>query len=231
MNILTRIYHKFFLYDLNKAYRRSYFEDNLIDSFPIASTLSKELISLLNLSSVVDLGCATGHWVGQFNLHGVDCIGFEGSKNTLHDLKCDHNKHFIHDLRKPLPKKFKKKVDLVMSFEVAEHIEKRKVKNYVKNFIFFEPNHILLTAAPPGQGGDWHINLQKKPYWLSLFNDVGYENDIDTFNKVSKIIDNLRNLNQNLIQSHMKNPKINHQGVWIPTWMPANLICLKKTPF
>ena len=60
-----------------------------------------------------------------------------------------------------------------MSLEVAEHIEPEYAEQYVINLCSFG-DLILLTAAPPGQGGHGHVNCQPKRYWEKLFGWNGY---------------------------------------------------------
>jgi hypothetical protein len=56
-----------------------------------------------------------------------------------------------------------------MSIEVAEHIEHKFVNIYIDNMICFSPKLIMMTAAIPGQGGQFHVNEQESDYWDALF--------------------------------------------------------------
>ena len=66
------------------------------------------------------------------------------------------------------------KYDIIISLEVAEHIEQNLSDNFVK-FITSHSNYILFSAAIPGQTGDGHINEQWPSYWAEKFFYYGFE--------------------------------------------------------
>lgn len=75
-------------YSLNDAYDGGFFVYNLADSRPQAEWLAPKLTHALGIKSMVDLGCATGHWVAAFLRCGVDAIGIEGSRWAHDHLVC-----------------------------------------------------------------------------------------------------------------------------------------------
>jgi hypothetical protein len=62
----------------------------------------------------------------------------------------------------------KRTADMVICFEVLEHIDPMYADQEVDALInAVEPGGtLILTAAQPGQGGVGHINCRKRQYWL-----------------------------------------------------------------
>ena len=77
------------------------------------------------------------------------------------------------DLKKPLPKNLKRKYDLALSLEVAEHLPLKSAPIFVKNLVSLSDN-ILFGAAYPMQGGVDHINEQPHTFWARLFIEEGF---------------------------------------------------------
>jgi SAM-dependent methyltransferase len=158
---------------LNEVYEEWFFRDNIADSLPMAKYLAPKIKEYLNITSVFDVGCATGHWLSCFEKEGCEIFGLEGTTNAIPYMMVDQTKIDIHDLREPYEKI--QNVDLVYSIEVAEHIEPDYADNFVDALTRHGASYILLTAAPPGQGGHGHYNLQYKSYWIKKFKSNGYE--------------------------------------------------------
>jgi hypothetical protein len=72
-----------------------------------------------------------------------------------------------------LPVESPQKYDLVMSVEVAEHINPEGSDTFCRNLINACAHRILLTAAPPGQPGTGHINCRKHDYWIETLGSFG----------------------------------------------------------
>jgi len=124
--------------------------------------------------SIVDVGCGVGEYVmGFFGLGVHFSYGIEGSENCLPYIVVSNKYISIQDLR--IEFDLKKSFDLAMSFEVAEHIEPEYADQYLDNLTRLS-DRILLTAAPPGQSGHYHVNCQPKEYWIEKFNLLGYAN-------------------------------------------------------
>jgi hypothetical protein len=124
----------------------------------------------LGPDSVVDVGCATGDLVECFNNSGVKAYGIEGSSNAEPFLTCGNHIFFL-DVRKKL--NLDERFDLCICFEVAEHIEKEYSDQFVDNLVSLS-DKILISAAPPGQGGHYHVNCQPYEYWEDKFRTRGY---------------------------------------------------------
>lgn len=134
--------------------------------------------------SIIDIGCATGDFLEEFEKRGKIIAGIEGSDNARRFLRVDPAKIYNVDLRyglSPLGMRF----DLVISLEVAEHIEEKYSDNYISTLKQFSDN-ILITAAPPGQKGLHHVNCQPAKYWIDRFSGNGFEFNKEKTRKFKK---------------------------------------------
>jgi SAM-dependent methyltransferase len=134
--------------------------------------------SVLKPSSVLDAGCAIGDLVAGFIALGIDAYGLEGSRNCMKYLVAPVGNIFFFDLRGFVP--LDRRYDLVTCFEVAEHIEREFAMQFVGNLCKLS-HRVLMSAAPPGQGGRHHVNCQPPEYWQEQFTfyDYGRERDIE----------------------------------------------------
>ena len=148
--------------NIDELYTDLFFRDNIADSLPMAKYLAPKIAEMLETKSVLDVGCATGHWLKCFSDLGIQIHGLEGSVNTLDHLMIPREAVSIFDLRDEYTTKHD--VDMVLSIEVAEHIEPYFADNYVKVLTMHDAKYIVMTAAPPGQGGTGHVNLKPKEY-------------------------------------------------------------------
>jgi cyclopropane fatty-acyl-phospholipid synthase-like methyltransferase len=227
--VSNRVYKFFFPYHLADGYDAHFFSENLADSRPMAEYLAPKIVEVFGIKRLVDFGAATGHWVSALSRAGVDVIGIEGSTSAKPYLVCDPTRMRFLDLRFPLPmEQFPfSEADTVMSIEVAEHIEETYADRYIENMLSFKPNRVLMTAAIPGQGGHWHVNEQPYEYWIEKFNKRGYVLDEAGKKVVSGFCE--AGLKETNLPAIMRNPKFpDHKGVWIPFWMPKNLLVFKR---
>lgn len=120
--------------------------------------------------SYLDVGCGTGAMVKAAGKLGVDAYGVDILPHEeLYIYKQDLNK--FCDLGR--------KFALVTSIEVAEHIAPESegvlCDTYARHVA--EKGMLVLTAAPPGQVGDGHINCQPKHYWRDRLESRGLKYD------------------------------------------------------
>ncbi len=131
------------------------------------------LNDIVKPKKVVDVGCAIGDLVKGWMDLGVDAHGLEGSPGAMKFLEVPDDRVLLHDLREPLSN-WIDDADLVTCFEVAEHIEEEYADQFVDNLIALGAPEILISAAPPGQGGHYHVNCQPYEYWVEKFRVRGY---------------------------------------------------------
>lgn len=124
--------------------------------------------NLFHPSSVLDLGCGVGYWIKVWKdeLNVEDVLGIEGSYVTedMFFLK----KKYLQNEDLKLPLQLNRKYDLVMSLEVAEHIEEKHADTFIQNLVN-AGDIILFSAAIIGQIGTYHVNEQMPEYWAKKF--------------------------------------------------------------
>lgn len=167
-------------YDLGE-YDHAFFIDNQDEQFRFGGFIIPKLNDLLKPKTVVDIGCAGGGQIELWRNLEVDARGVEGSPN-IDEIISTVAKEFIlsHDLRDKLESPIIDNVDLIQSYEVAEHIEHKFSEVFVENITIHKPKKIIITAAPIGQAGTHHVNCQNKDYWVERFEKNGYNIDNET---------------------------------------------------
>lgn len=137
-----------------------------------ASQVVPYLMDTFRPSSVLDVGCGTGTWLKVFSQHHVQTLqGVDGDYIDMSKLVIPAEWLQKHDLTKPLD--LQRKFDLVISFEVAEHLPEQ----YAQTFVDTLTRHsdlVVFSAAIPGQVGQNHFNEQWQSYWVKLFAAKGY---------------------------------------------------------
>jgi hypothetical protein len=163
------------MYDLDKAYPSKFFTQRRSLEWRVPIIVDA-IMHVLNPQSVIDVGCGNADLLERFSLKiKSPCYGIEGTTNALAAIRAPMNNYvFLRDLRAPLEPSFLlRRVDLAVCFEVAEHIELEYSDIFVDNLCSLS-DHILMSAAHPGQGGKCHVNCQPQAYWFYKFESRGY---------------------------------------------------------
>jgi SAM-dependent methyltransferase len=127
----------------------------------------------LHPTSVLDLGCGRGAWLEVWKAHGASEVrGIDGDYVDRADLAIDQPEFCACDLGGAID--LERRFDLVQSLEVAEHLPEARARGFVED-LCRHGDTVLFGAAPPGQGGEQHINEQPYAYWRSFFEELGYE--------------------------------------------------------
>lgn len=167
----------FSIFDLNSLYDTKYFSNDHLgdDVCNKIVDMSKDVFKLNSnkeLQTVLECGSGGGWITQRFKDANIEIEGIEGSpsghnKCVSRGLDCV----IKHDLRTPI--NLGKTFDMVLSTEVAEHIEPPFVGVYVKNLIdhgdiiWFSFNH----ESPHSN----HHNCMPEKYWVNVFGFYGFE--------------------------------------------------------
>jgi SAM-dependent methyltransferase len=118
--------------------------------------------------TLLDVGCGNGTWLraalelGIKQVHGVDGVDIPSAR-LLIPRECFSNADLSQ--RFSLGRRY----DLILCLEVAEHLHQASAVDLIAS-IAEHGDHVIFSAACPGQPGQHHINCQWPKYWQDLFN-------------------------------------------------------------
>jgi SAM-dependent methyltransferase len=158
--------------DLMYRYPRAYFANFNDGSVRSAEIVLPIVKTLVHVTSVADFGCGTGAWLAAWQRLGVhDVVGCDGPYVDAASLLLDSTRFVPADLATAV--RLGRRFDLVQSLEVGEHLAADAAATFVETLVSHAPI-VLFSAAPPGQGGEHHVNEQPLEYWRVLFRQHGY---------------------------------------------------------
>jgi hypothetical protein len=135
---------------------------------PVLSAVRK----WFHVKSVVDFGCGEAPWLRSWKEHGAEeVLGLDGEHVDRGRLLIDDSEFRVVDLRQPV--RLGRSFDLVQSLEVGEHLPRGASETFVDTLTAHGPL-VLFSAAPPGQGGEGHVNERPYAFWRGLFDQRGY---------------------------------------------------------
>jgi 2-polyprenyl-3-methyl-5-hydroxy-6-metoxy-1,4-benzoquinol methylase len=155
---------------LGKVYDQEFFREGEEWKKASAAKVAEIITSALTFGSVLDIGCGMGIYLEEFRKLGKEVVGCDYSPDGL-KLVPEGIRTFQADVTKRINSD--RKYDLVVCFEVAEHIHNRHSRQLVANCTG-SGDTVLFTAAPVGQGGVGHINEQPYEFWIGLFRGNGF---------------------------------------------------------
>lgn len=123
-------------------------------------------------SSILDVGCGLGTWLNVANRYGIaDIFGVDGPNVNAAHLCIPAERFLAHNLRLPLD--LKRKFDLAICLEVAEHLLEADADVLIDS-LTQHADIILFSAAVPYQGGQNHYNEKPTEYWEEKFKKREY---------------------------------------------------------
>ena len=154
-------------------YTPEFFKNALGTSYASAQRIVPLVLAIVPARSVLDVGCGTGHFLRAFREAGVSEItGIDGDHVPRDQLVIDAH-HFVPaDLSRGFD--LKRRYDLVVSLEVAEHLPPSSAEAFVASLVR-HGSAVVFSAAIPFQGGTAHLNEQWQSYWARLFARHGYD--------------------------------------------------------
>lgn len=122
---------------------------------------------------IADFGAGLGHYTKALRKAGLNIDAFDGAVGIE---QVTNGVVKFKDLA--LIDAKIKKYDLVISFEVGEHIPAKYEENFIKNILKTNATYIILSWAIPGQKGYHHVNNKPNSYIKSIMSKNGYNNDL-----------------------------------------------------
>ncbi|HWB59154.1 MAG TPA: methyltransferase domain-containing protein [Chthoniobacteraceae bacterium] len=126
--------------------------------------------------TVVDVGCGNGAISAAFLRYGCrEAHAFDGSAAAIEAAR-KRGLTNVTQLDLISTKEIPVAGDLTVCCEVAEHLPEKYAAHLCE--LLSKPSPILVfTAAPPGQGGHLHVNLQPQSWWIDLMKKYGMNHD------------------------------------------------------
>lgn len=185
-------------------YNQHFFDRTLKLEESSAKAAVDILIKRFGSRSVIDIGCGIGIYLKEFERQGIEILGYDGAPAAIKNSLVG-NKIKLRDLSKPL--KLRRKFDLCLCIEVAEHLPKT-CENILISSLTGLSDTIIFTAATPGQGdlSIGHINERPHAYWKDKFRKLGF-----TY--------------KNEITEELCEKMINEEVIW---WVTKNLMVFQK---
>ena len=184
-----------------KLYGKKFYNEQMNGSIKSASKIVPFVLEMLKpfeIQSVIDFGCGVGGWLTQFQkVNSCNIQGLDFGDADKSQLLIPENNFKKIDLSQAVD--LKKKYDLCISLEVAEHIQPEFEDVFIDN-LCRHSDIILFSAAMKGQGGTGHVNEQKISYWVKKFQKrdytyydfirphFWYDTDIDVWYKQNMLI-------------------------------------------
>ncbi len=126
--------------------------------------------------SVIDWGCGAGLHSAALKRRGVDVIAIDGVAVAA-DLVATGVEIVIADLATPVPSDLVfANYDLSLCIDVMEHLSAAAAGAALAN-ITRGADLVVLSCAPPGQGGHHHVNEQPRRYWVARMAALGWSYD------------------------------------------------------
>jgi SAM-dependent methyltransferase len=155
-----------------RPYSKAFFSVLAPGSRGSADVVVPLVVDLLEVRSVVDLGCGVGAWLSVFCAHGVsDVLGIDGDYVPRERLEIPPEKFHAADLADP--PRIGRRFDLAVSLEVAEHLPPSSSERFVATLVGLA-DVVLFSAAIPRQGGSEHVNEHWQTWWADRFAEHGY---------------------------------------------------------
>ena len=154
------------------VYNSGFYEGQREGSRKSAQRIVPEIMRMMNVGSVVDVGCGVGTWLRVFQDCGVtDLYGVDGDYVDVSSLEINPNLFKAYDLQRPL--QIDRQFDLAISLEVAEHLPPEMASQFADSLTRLAPV-LMFSAAMPFQNGTNHLNEQWPDYWAAKFREKGY---------------------------------------------------------
>jgi SAM-dependent methyltransferase len=152
---------------MRRPYSESFFSAQASGSRRSAEAVVPLILELVDVGSVVDVGCGVGTWLSVFRTHGVeDAMGIDGDHVPRERLEIPAEQFHAADLTQP--PRIGRRFDLAISLEVAEHLPPSTSEQFVASLVGLA-DLVLFSAAIPRQHGSGHVNERWQSWWADRF--------------------------------------------------------------
>ena len=150
-----------------------------------AELVAAAIQEVFNPSSVADLGCGCGVYSHLFKLKGAGVLSIDGAlPPPEHSFPVEI---VVRDLTVPFENTWGK-FDLALCLEVAEHIPEDFSGVFLENLAAFS-DRLIMSAAPPDQGGHHHVNERPRRYWAQKLAGLGFAYNRRASGSVLKLLE------------------------------------------
>ena len=160
---------------LKKNYDAAFYANQKSGSRKSAEIVLAALQPVLGaVGSALDVGCGAGGWLWAVReaFPNADVFGVDHPDVPRSQMLIDAQDFSGCDLSQPI--NLARRFDLVISLEVAEHIDPARADVFVEN-LTRHGERVLFSAATPRQGGTGHVNEQWPDYWAEKFKARGLQ--------------------------------------------------------
>lgn len=138
--------------------------------------LAKFLTSLRPGGTVLEMGCGAAHLFTLMSRLGISgYVGLDGHPQfvELNPLLHNYKGHFhVLDLQQEID--FKTAFDLIVSFEVLEHIQEDRVGTFIQTMAnHADTNTLIICTASTVDAYDVHVTVKPREWWLQKFRQHG----------------------------------------------------------
>ena len=158
------------------GYGNRYYEFSELHNTPSYTYIAKAVTKQLGKRSLVDVGCGNGGISAAFVAQGCSHIAaFDYSASAV-QIAQSRGLNRVERLDITTCDAIPAQAELCVCIEVAEHLPERFADHLCQLLTPVAPV-LVFTAAPPGQGGRWHLNEQPREYWILRFESLGMHYD------------------------------------------------------
>ena len=155
-------------------YAEKFYDQIADDTLNAAKIIVPQLLDIVNIESVVDIGCGTGTFLSVFSDYGIiKLLGMDISKLPSDSYLLDKKHIKFTDFTKDFYDIVDDKYDLAVSLEVAEHLPIECADSFIENLTKLS-DIVLFSAAIPFQGGIGHVNENWPEFWAGKFAKFDY---------------------------------------------------------
>lgn len=166
---------------VNNQFGKYNFDKELCDAFCL-------FFELMEIISIIDLGCGPGWYVNEFINAGFDAVGIDGNPYTeaLTSLIFQsENKCSCYDLTKQL--RIDDKYDLVFCLNVIEFIPEKLEQAFLSNIAQYCNKYVIISWSEKMGQEQFQYNYKNSDYVKRKFSELGFVENIPVKNYLRHI--------------------------------------------